>query len=52
MGLGTILVIILILVLIGILPTWNHSRSLGYAPAGIVTLALIVVVILALTGQF
>ena len=36
MSLGTILLIILILVLLGVLPTWGHSRSWGYGPSGIV----------------
>ena len=46
MGLGTILLIILILMLIGAIPAWPHSRSWGYGPSGI--LGLIVVVLLAL----
>ena len=46
--LGTILVIILILFLVGALPTWPHSRSWGYAPTGILGTVLIVVLILFL----
>ncbi len=42
MGLGTILIIILILALIGALPTWGHSRSWGYGPSGIVGVLLVV----------
>jgi hypothetical protein len=38
MSLGTILIIILILVLIGVIPTWGHSRAWGYGPSGIVGL--------------
>ena len=49
--LGTILVIILILFLIGALPTWPHSRSWGYAPTGIVGTILIRVLILFLLGR-
>jgi Protein of unknown function (DUF3309) len=49
--LGTILVIILILFLIGALPTWPHSRSWGYAPTGILGTVLIVVLILFLLGR-
>jgi hypothetical protein len=49
--LGTILVIILILFLIGALPTWPHSRSWGYAPTGIVGTILIIVLILFLLGR-
>ncbi len=49
--LGTILVILLILVLIGAFPRWTHSASWGYGPSGIVGVVLIVVLILALTGR-
>ena len=49
--LGTILVIILILFLVGALPTWGHSRSWGYAPSGIVGTILIIVLILFLLGR-
>lgn len=49
--LGTILVILLILVLLGALPTWNHSRSWGYAPGGVVGTILVIVIILALMGR-
>ena len=48
--LGTILLIILILLLIGALPTWGHSRAWGYGPSGLLGLVLIVVVILLLMG--
>lgn len=51
MTIGTILLIILILVLIGALPTWPHSRSWGYAPTGIVGTILIVILILFLLGR-
>ena len=51
MSLGTILIIILILVLIGAIPTWGHSRAWGYGPSGIVGLILIIVIILALLGR-
>ena len=51
MTLGTILLIVLILMLIGALPTWPHSKNWGYAPGGIFGLALIVVLILLLTGR-
>jgi hypothetical protein len=46
MTLGTILLIVLLLLLIGALPTWPHSRSWGYAPVGGVGLVLLIVVIL------
>jgi Protein of unknown function (DUF3309) len=51
MSLGTILVIILILVLIGAFPTWGHSRSWGYGPFGIIGVVLIIVLILLLLGK-
>lgn len=51
MSLGTILVIILILLLLGVLPTWPHSRGFGYGPTSIVGVLLIVFLILALTGR-
>ena len=51
MSLGTILIIILILILVGVIPTWGHSRGWGYEPSGIVGLILIVVIILALLGR-
>lgn len=51
MSLGTILIILLILVLLGVLPTWPHSRRFGYGPSGIVGVLLIVVLILFLTGS-
>jgi hypothetical protein len=52
MSIGTILLIILILLLIGAIPAWPHSIAWGYWPSGIVGLILIVVVILVLTGRF
>lgn len=51
MSLGTILLIVLILILIGVIPTWPHSRSWGYAPSGVLGVVLIVVVVLLLTGR-
>jgi hypothetical protein len=50
-SLGTILVIILILILIGVIPTWGHSRAWGYGPSGIVGVILIVLLILLLMGR-
>jgi hypothetical protein len=46
--LGTILIIILILALIGALPTWGHSRSWGYYPSGGLGLVLVIVIVLVL----
>jgi hypothetical protein len=48
---GTILLVVLILVLIGVLPTWNHSRSWGYGPGGITGLIVIVLIVMLLTGR-
>jgi Protein of unknown function (DUF3309) len=49
--LTTILIVILILALVGALPTWGYSRNWGYFPGGAVGLILIIVLILALTGR-
>ena len=49
--LGTILVVVLIMALLGVLPRWSHSREWGYAPSGGVGLILAIVVILLLLGQ-
>jgi hypothetical protein len=49
--LGTILIILLILILIGAVPRWPYSSGWGYGPSGIVGVILIVVIILALTGR-
>lgn len=51
MSLGTILLIVLILILIGVLPTWPHSRAWGYAPSGGLGVLLVVVLILWLLGR-
>jgi len=51
MSLGTILLIVLILILIGIIPTWPHSRNWGYAPSGGVGLVVIVIIVLLLLGR-
>lgn len=51
MTLGTILIIVLILFLLGAFPTWPHSRSWGYGPSGIVGVILVVLLILVLLGR-
>lgn len=51
MTLGTILLIILVLLLIGAIPQWPHSRSWGYGPSGGLGVVLIVVVVLLLLGR-
>jgi hypothetical protein len=48
---GTILLVILVLALIGVLPTWNHSRSWGYGPTGITGLLVVVLIVLLVTGR-
>lgn len=50
MTLGTILVIVLVLLLIGALPRWNYSRSWGYAPTGGLGLVLLIIIILLVMG--
>ncbi len=49
--LGTILIILLILLLIGALPRWGHSSGWGYGPSGLLGIILIIVLILLLTGN-
>ncbi|WP_033366508.1 DUF3309 family protein [Bordetella sp. FB-8] len=49
--LGTILIIVLLLVLIGAIPSWPHSRSWGYMPSGMVGVLLVVVIVLILVGR-
>lgn len=49
--LSTILIILLILILIGALPTWPYSAGWGYGPGGIIGIILIIVIVLALTGR-
>ena len=46
-----ILLIVLVLLLLGVLPTWPHSRSWGYGPSGLLGVILVVVIVLALMGQ-
>jgi hypothetical protein len=49
--LGIVLLVILILLLIGAIPSWGHSRSWGYGPSGILGVILIIVIILLLMGR-
>ena len=51
MGIGTILLVILVLALVGVLPTWPHSSSWGYGPSGGVGLVLAIVLILFVLGK-
>ena len=51
MSLGTILLVVLILMLLGSIPTWPHSRNWGYGPSGGIGLLVIILVVLVLTGN-
>ena len=51
MSLGTILLIVLILMLLGAIPTWPHSRSWGYAPSGALGLIVVILVVLLVLGR-
>jgi hypothetical protein len=49
--LGTILIVLLVLILIGAIPTWPHSRSWGYMPSGLLGVVLVVVLVLLVLGR-
>jgi len=51
MSLGTILLIIVVLLLIGAIPSWPHSRGWGYGPSGGIGLVLVILIILLLMGK-
>ena len=51
MTMGTILLIVLVLLLIGVIPSWPHSRGWGYGPSGAIGLGLTVLLILVLLGK-
>ncbi|KRB21140.1 hypothetical protein ASE05_21050 [Mesorhizobium sp. Root172] len=51
MPISTVVVVVLILVLIGAVPAWPHSRSWGYGPSGIIGVVLVVVLVLLLMGR-
>jgi hypothetical protein len=51
MSIGTLLLIVLILLVIGAVPTWPHSQGWGYAPSGGIGLVLVVVIILLVLGR-
>lgn len=50
MGIGTILLIVLILILIGAIPVWPHSRAWGYGPSGGVGLLVVILIVLLVLG--
>ena len=51
MTIGTILLIVLVLILLGVIPAWPHSRNWGYGPSGITGLIVVVLLILLVTGR-
>jgi len=51
MSLGTILLIVLVLMLLGVIPSWPHSRSWGYGPSGAISAVLVVLIILLVLGR-
>lgn len=51
MSIGTILIVLLILMLLGVVPAWPHSRNWGYGPSGGLGLILLILIILALLGR-
>ena len=51
MTIGTILLIIVVLLLVGALPSWSHSRNWGYGPSGILGLILVVLIVLFVMGK-
>ena len=51
MSVTTILLIVLVLLLVGAMPTWSHSRNWGYGPSGGLGLVVLVVLVLLLTGR-
>lgn len=51
MTLGTILLIVLVLVLLGVIPTWPHSKSWGYAPSGVIGLLVLILIVMLFTGR-
>lgn len=51
MSLGLILLVVLVLLLLGAVPAWPHSRSWGYGPSGLLGVVLVVVIVLALMGH-
>jgi hypothetical protein len=51
MSIGTILLIVLVLILVGAIPAWPHSKSWGYGPSGVVGLIVVVLLILLVLGK-
>jgi hypothetical protein len=51
MSIGTILLIVLVLILVGVIPAWPHSRSWGYGPSGLLGVVLLIVLVLLVIGR-
>jgi hypothetical protein len=51
MSLGTVLLVVLVLLLVGALPNWSHSRSWGYAPSGGLGVIVLIIVVLLVLGR-
>ena len=51
MGLGTIVLLVVLLMMVGALPSWGHSRNWGYGPSGGLGLVLVVIIVLLLMGR-
>jgi len=51
MSVGTILLIVLVLLLVGVIPTWPHSRGWGYGPGGVIGVLLIILLVMLLMGR-
>jgi len=51
MSIGTLLLIVLILILLGVIPAWPHSRSWGYTPSGVIGVLVVVLLVLVLLGR-
>jgi membrane-bound ClpP family serine protease len=51
MSLGTILLVVIVLMLVGVIPAWPHSSSWGYGPSGVLGLVLVVIIVLLLMGR-
>jgi len=51
MSLGTVLLIVLVLLLIGVIPTWPHSKGWGYGPSGTLGLVAVILIVLLVMGR-
>jgi hypothetical protein len=51
MTLGTVLLVVLILALLGVIPTWPHSKGWGYAPSGVVGLLVVILILMLVMGK-